>query len=534
MATYINVDDEEQAASAIVEGLQRMLTAEREAHGAVKETCARLKRQLERLPTAQALRSREELARAEAEQLLQQQQQLLQQRERLEQELANERSELKRCKDKVEKQREELDTLRAKLEIKTAKRAALAEESVRKCVQLLVDRTARTAAKEDRYPPGEWDFANGRPVDHAHCFVNSDRYQMGHRDYVGVNIDHSVTTEDGKKRQNHQVYFTSVEAAQEYYKSLPKIPKPVDDARDAAKRERDLARQERDALRQERDLARQERDLARRELDLARQERDLARREREMKIKECEEAKRECATANWRLEEIVRVAVTVGQLGPGKWKAMAADLFGGGRTGSAVAELYRAMIEPHIGTDASRKRKGRAIPEGEGKKARARRGPPRVSLFNGVTWDRADEVWVARCGDTKVQARTELEAAIEYDKMASSGRTNFLTIDETERGHVRVMADGMKGTFAIYAHSSGPDVAPVQLPRDVLGDHAWHFTSELPLAERMRFHAPGLPDRLGRRVRIDGLMVTTASGPRFVRFHGFIESDCTMDVSSVM
>ena len=79
MATYINVDDEEQAASAIVEGLQRMLTAEREAHGAVKETCARLKRQLEERLHAQALR--EEQARVEAEQLLQQRQRLLQQRE---------------------------------------------------------------------------------------------------------------------------------------------------------------------------------------------------------------------------------------------------------------------------------------------------------------------------------------------------------------------------------------------------------------------------------------------------------------------
>ena len=48
MASYINVDDDEQAASAIVEGLQRMLRAEREAHGAVKESSARMKRQLEK------------------------------------------------------------------------------------------------------------------------------------------------------------------------------------------------------------------------------------------------------------------------------------------------------------------------------------------------------------------------------------------------------------------------------------------------------------------------------------------------------
>ena len=231
---------------------------------------------------------------------------------------------------------------------------------------------------------------------------------------------------------------------------------------------------------------------------------------------------------------MVRVTAAVHKKGPGKWKAIATELFQGERTSTAVADLYKNVIAPQMGTLTLHKRKGDTNIAGGERRAKARRSPPQASLFNGVTWDRSSSVWNAKCGDTVVKTGTEIQAAIEYDKMARSGRTNFLTDDETARGHVRVMADGTTGTFVIYANSSGSDVAPVQLPRDVLGDHAWHFTSELPLPERMRFHAPGLPDRLGRRVRIDGVMVTTDSGPRFVRFHGFLESECTMGVSSVM
>ena len=343
--------------------------------------------------------------------------------------------------------------------------AAGCEAEVRKCVEMLVARTVRTVPKEYRYPPGEWDATMGRPVYHRGCFVNSSLFQMGRRAYVGVNIEHSADAEGGRRRQNHQVYFASVAEAQAYHASLPELARCDNDVLYAAKREREEQKKASDAAKREREGQKKAGDAAKRELEAKTKARDAARH----------------AAAS----------------GPAKRPG-----------GAAVAVAARAKVR-RTGTNGS---------------------PPaaQASCFKGVLWDRKKRAWVARSGTARVESATELGAAVEYDKISSPTRTNFLAGDEAKRGHVRVMADGHTGTFAIYANSSGPDTAPVQLPREVLRDHAWHFTGALPLADRMRFHAPGLPGKLGRRVRIDGIKVPTGNGPRFVRFNGYLDSASTM------
>ena len=386
-------------------------------------------------------------------------------------------------------------------EWKKAKESDETEKEVDKCMEMLINRTIRCTPRELKYPPGEWDTERGRAVHHEGCFVDCERFQAG-VDYVGVNIDHSVTVAEGKRRKNHQVFFPSVEKAQAYYRSLPKLVEFANDARDAARWEREESRKT---------AAR----VASRPSDIGAWT---------YKQGGTGGAGKQVAD-KWSLSDVARVTVHIQQQGIGKWDAMAVTLFAGRRTGKEVCRLYHNNIKQHIQGQMKRsstdERAARAP-----KKRKTNAAAPRESQFAGVHWDRRNQKWIARCGKRQVENDNEIQAALIYDRMTNATQKNFLTELEAEQGHVRV-TNG-RGTFEIYASVSGHTLAPAQLPKEVLSHHAWHFTDEVPLDIRIRFHVPGTRVKQGRRVRIDGVLIDTPEGQRFARFHGFLDTASTI------
>lgn len=362
--------------------------------------------------------------------------------------------------------------------------------------------TVRTTPKKYKYPPEEWDHKADRPVYHEGCFINSDLFQQG-KDYVGVNIDTSV---HGRKRHNHQVYFGSVAEAQAYHRSLPKIPSELSDVRAAVIREREEKKKScSDALALQDDPS------------------PSAQNKRK-----------------WSMGDVARITLAVEREGAGQWNAKAAALFQDARSGTELSNLYHSTIKEHLTAPTSRPLKVRrkiVPPKREKRKsapavarAACNDTAPQPSRFKGVHWNRTAGGWTAKCGTREVPADTEVEAAEEYDKFCTTGCPNFLSHNEIDEGHVRVIADGVVGFFGIYRFASGPGLAPPQLPHSILPDHAWDFTKELDWEDRMRFHAPGGVNRSGRRVKIDGILIATTRGERYARFDGYIDRSSTIPV----
>jgi hypothetical protein len=373
----------------------------------------------------------------------------------------------------LQKNQELSDKLKAKLQ----KRQSKKDDEVSKCLTFIVNRTILTAKTKDKYPPHEWHAEENRPVQHKCYFFDSKRFQEGLHDCYGVNIDHTVTAARGKRRQNHQVFFPTGDKAQAYLDSLPKVVPFANDSQEATKRARGREQSQKDIV-------------------------------------------------------LVTAAVLQGGT-PRNWEDLANSLFDGRLTGHDVSRMYYNTIKPLVGPSRDPTPSTECPTNALKKKRKTTSGAASAdrptSLFQGVRWVYGR--WTAECGKIGFASSSEIAAALAYDGLTNSTqRKNFLTPEETGSGHVRVMKNGFRGTFGIYAGSSGSELAKPQLPEDILPDHAWEIQSEILLDHKIRFHAPSGADVFGRRVRIDGVEVKTQQGTFFARFDGYLDNKSTMQL----